>query len=494
VEPANESARDARPGFLHGDYRTLVKRGITEDTCRKWGYRVANFNGKTVQVADYRDGDGVLVAQKVRFPNKDFTVVGDLKRAGLFGQNIWRDGGKMIVVTEGEIDALTVSQLQGNKWPVVSVPNGAQGALKAIKKALDYLLRFESVIFMFDMDEPGRQAALACSEVLPPGRAKIASLPLKDASECLQQGKGAAVVDAIWSAKVARPDGIIDGTDLWQEVTREDNTVSVPYPWETINEKTYGLRRGELVTLAAGSGVGKSALCREIEHYLLKRGERVGVLHLEESSKRTALGLVGIELNKPLHLSRDGVTEAQLREAFDATVGSGRLFLYDHFGSTEIDNLINRMRYLVRGCDCGWIILDHLSIVISGLDDGDERKLIDTVMTRLRTLVQETGCGLILVSHLKRPDGKGHEEGAKTSLSQLRGSHAIAQLSDMVIGAERDQQGENPNVMLLRILKNRFSGETGEACWLRYDRETGRLSETDPVLAGEATEDQDSPF
>lgn len=494
MEETPEGARNARSDFLHGDYRALVKRGISEETCRKWGYRIAEFHGKTVQVADYRDGDGVLVAQKVRFANKDFTVVGDLKRAGLFGQNLWRDGGKMIVVTEGEIDALSVSQLQGNKWPVVSVPNGAQGALKAIKKSLDYLLKFESVVFMFDMDEPGRAASLACSEVLPPGRAKVATLPLKDANECLQQGRGAAVVDAIWGAKVARPDGIIDGTDLWSEVEKEDEAVCLPYPWETLNEKTHGLRRGELVTLTAGSGVGKSALCREIEHYLLKRGERVGVLHLEESSKRTALGLMGIELSKPLHLSREGVSKEALRTSFDATVGSGRLFLYDHFGSTEIDNLINRVRYLVRGCDCGWIILDHLSIVISGLDDGDERKLIDMVMTRLRTLVQETGCGLILVSHLKRPQGKGHEEGATTSLSQLRGSHAIAQLSDMVIGAERDQQGENPNVTLLRVLKNRFSGETGEACWLRYDRETGRLSETDPVLAGDAADDRDTSF
>jgi twinkle protein len=198
---------------------------------------------------------------------------------------------------------------------------------------------------------------------------------------------------------------------------------------------------------------------------------------LEENPKRTALGLMGIALNKPIHISREGIDEAELRSAFDRTVGSGRLYLYDHWGSSDIDNLISRVRFLARGCGCSWVILDHLSIVVSGLGDGDERRLIDNAMTMLRTLVEETGAGLILVSHLKRPDGKGHEEGASTSLSQLRGSQAIAQLSDMVIGLERDQQSDTPNTTTVRILKNRFSGDTGIACQLYYNRESGRLSE-----------------
>jgi twinkle protein len=112
------------------------------------------------------------------------------------------------------------------------------------------------------------------------------------------------------------------------------------------------------------------------------------------------------------------------------------------------------------------------------MDDGDERRLIDRTMTALRSLVQETGMGMILVSHLKRPEGKGHENGAQTSLAQLRGSAAIAQLSDMVIGLERDQQDdESKNITTIRILKNRFSGETGTAGALRYEPETGRLRE-----------------
>jgi twinkle protein len=141
---------------------------------------------------------------------------------------------------------------------------------------------------------------------------------------------------------------------------------------------------------------------------------------------------------------------------------------------------MNRIRYMVRGCGCQYIVLDHLSIVVSGLGDGDERRLIDNTMTKLRALVQELQVGMILVSHLKRPDGKGHEEGAATSLSQLRGSASIAQLSDIVLGMERNQQDpDSKNISNIRVLKNRFTGETGLASSLKYDKATGRMSEVD---------------
>jgi twinkle protein len=90
---------------------------------------------------------------------------------------------------------------------------------------------------------------------------------------------------------------------------------------------------------------------------------------------------------------------------------------------------------------------------------------------------------LFAVSHLKRPEGKGHEEGAATSVAQLRGSASIAQLSDFVIGLERNGQAEDPterNTTNMRVLKNRFSGITGPAGSLLYNGQTGRLSEFTP--------------
>ena len=387
----------------------------------------------------------------------------------------------MVVVVEGEIDALSISEhCFKNKWPVVSLPHGAASAKKSISKSLEWLEQFESVVFCFDQDEQGQKAAQEAALLLSPGKAKIATLPLKDANEMVQAKKGAQLLDCIWGAKDFRPDGIIQGDELWELVSTKPENDSVSYPYDGLNQKTLGMRRGEIVTVTAGSGIGKSQFAKEIAHHLIRQGETLGYIALEENVRRTAQGLMSLSINKPIHLGDDDVTEKELKDAYADTLGTGRVFLYDHWGSTDSDNLLNKVRFMARGCGCSFIVLDHLSIIISGLDGGDERRIIDNTMTRLRTLVEELQVGLILVSHLKRPSGdKGHEDGAQTSMAQLRGSAAIGQLSDMVIGLERNQQSEdNPNITTARVLKNRFSGDTGIACSLEYSKHTGRMTET----------------
>lgn len=460
---------------------SLTKRCISKDTCSKFKYFSTVYKGKPCQVACYYDDSGNLVGQKLRFPDKSFAVLGSISNR-LYGSQLWASG-KKIVITEGEIDCLTVGQLQGNKWPVVSIPNGAQGAKKAIEANLEYLGNFEEVILMFDMDDPGRKASEECAKILPAGKAYIANLPCKDPNECLSEGKGPEVLQAVWNAKPYRPDGIVSGTDLYEKCVTDidDLKDSVEYPWVALQNKTKGVRHGELYVFTSGSGMGKSTILRELEYYFgVQRGELCGIVALEESTRKTGLELMSIHLNKRLILDPEGADEDERGRAFNETIGNGKFFLYDHFGSLDSGNLLSKLRYMIVSLGCKRIFLDHISIVVSGMDtdeDGGERKAIDKLMTNLRSLVEETGATMFVVSHLKRPEKKGHEEGAQVSLSQLRGSGAIAQLSDMVIGLERNQQGDNPNVLTLRVLKNRFCGDTGVSGYLEYDPETGRLKD-----------------
>lgn len=460
---------------------SLTKRCISKDTCSKFKYFSTVYKGKPCQVACYYDDSGNLVGQKLRFPDKSFAVLGSISNR-LYGSQLWASG-KKIVITEGEIDCLTVSQLQGNKWPVVSIPNGAQGAKKAIEANLEYLENFEEVILMFDMDDPGRKASEECAKILPAGKAYIANLPCKDPNECLSEGKGPEVLQAVWNAKPYRPDGIVSGTDLYEKCVTDidDLKDSVEYPWVALQNKTKGARHGELYVFTSGSGMGKSTILRELEYYFgVQRGELCGIVALEESTRKTGLELMSIHLNKRLILDPEGADEDERGRAFNETIGNGKFFLYDHFGSLDSGNLLSKLRYMIVSLGCKRIFLDHISIVVSGMDtdeDGGERKAIDKLMTNLRSLVEETGATMFVVSHLKRPEKKGHEEGAQVSLSQLRGSGAIAQLSDMVIGLERNQQGDNPNVLTLRVLKNRHCGDTGISGYLKYNAETGRLED-----------------
>jgi twinkle protein len=216
---------------------------------------------------------------------------------------------------------------------------------------------------------------------------------------------------------------------------------------------------------------------RHIATHLLQKGERVGILELEASNQRTALGLMSTAVGKNLHLGEHDKEE--LDAAFSDSIANWHLFVFDGFGSYDPDIIYNRIEYLATGLECKIIILDHLSILLSGLE-GDERRMIDTTMTRLRSLVERTGIALFLVSHLRRAsnDNHSHEEGGRVSLSSLRGSHSIAQISDSVVALERDQQADaSGGSTTVRVLKNRYSGETGVACQLDYDLSTCRFNE-----------------
>jgi len=304
---------------------------------------------------------------------------------------------------------------------------------------------------------------------------------MKDACDYLQHKKMKEFTDKWWASEQHVPDGIIVGSSLYDDVMKPLAPADCEYPFDGVNDLTYGIRKGELVTITAGSGLGKSQFVREIVwHVLNKTDDNMGLMFLEESVRKTGLSLMSLAANQPLHLPDTTATVEEKQDAFNKTLGTDRIYLFDHFGSTSVDNIINRVRYLAKGLGCSYIFLDHISIVVSAQASGDERKAIDEIMTRLRMLVQETGVALLVVSHLKRPDSKGHEEGAATSLAQLRGSGSIAQLSDMVIGLERNGQAEDEterNTTRVRVLKNRFSGTTGPACSLLYSRATGRMTE-----------------
>ena len=465
-------------------YLSIVDRSITSATCIAFG--VKQDNGK--HYYPYYNPDGSMVAIKTRsVEDKAFSVTGDFKDATLFGQNLFAKSGRYLTICEGELDALAAYQMQGSKYPCVSIRSGASGALKDCKAQYEWIDSFENIVLAFDADEPGQKAAQAVAELFG-GKVKIMKhrTGYKDACDYLENNASKEFVDTWWGAESYIPDGIVQGNSLWDMVSAPIEKADCDYPYEALNKLTYGIRKGELVMVTAGSGLGKSQFLREIVwHILNKTTDNIGLMFLEEGVRKTARSLMSLAINKPIHLPDVEVSPEELKDAFDRTLGSDRVYLFDHFGSTSLENIVNRVRYMAKGLGCGYVFLDHISIIVSGGDVGDERKALDAIMTKLRMIVQETGISLICVSHLKRNEGRGHEEGAVTSLAQLRGSGAIAQLSDIVIGLERNGQAEDMierNTTSVRVLKNRFSGYTGNCGSLLYNGQTGRMLEIKDTL------------
>lgn len=470
--PSSTTDRGLIPN-LNGSI-ALTKRAISQSTAEHFGYFVSTYNGKPVQVAPYYDSAGLLVAQKVRFPDKQFSFLGKPKEATLFGQHKWKSGGKRVVVTEGEIDCLSVSQVQDNRWPVVSLPNGAAGARKALAKNIEWLSAFEEIVLMFDMDEPGQSAARECVDLFKPGQCKIASLPLKDANEMVQAGRTAELVSAIWNAKVYRPDGIVSVDDVIEQAL---SPIEHGFSWwmPTLDAVLRGRKRGEVIGIGAGTGVGKTAfVCQQAAHDI-QQGHVPALFFLESTPAETLLRVAGNIAGKAFHDPDCAVPIDEKRTALEAL--RGKLWLYDSWGSADWETIAAKIRYLAVTEGVFLFTVDHLTALA---DPANERESLETIMKSLASLANELQVVITFVSHLATPEGKSHEEGGRVTIKQFKGSRSIGYWAWTLLALERDQQAEEPEARqtVVRVLKDRKTGRaTGMTIPITYDHTSTHLKE-----------------
>jgi len=491
--PQRQQSNRKNRALIEGEVQPLKKRGITQATCEHWKYQTGRHKGKPVQIANYIQ-DGKVAAQKVRYPDKGFVVLGDKDALGLYGQWLWPKGGKMVVVTEGEVDALTVSQLQDNKWPVVSIPNGAQSAAKTFRSELEWLESFDKVVIMFDQDEAGQSAAQKAAAILSPGKAYIAKLPGKDPNALLQDGKGKDVIQAMWRAEKWSPDGIVSGIDLVEQATKPIEW-GIPWPWEELTLATYGIRRKEIYAFGAGTGVGKTDLMTQVvAHLATVHHMPVGLLFLEQPPVETLRRVAGKVAGKRFHVPDADWTQSELTEAIER-VGP-MLTLFDHFGSTDWDSIKGRIRYMVQSMGIQDIFLDHLTALAAHAED--ERKELEAIMADLATMAHELDITIYFVSHLSTPEGKPHEEGGRVFIRHFKGSRAIGFWSHFIFGLERDQQVDDESARhtsTFRILKDRYTGQATGLTWkLKYDQDTGWLGIQDEPDPFDDNDDEEIEF
>lgn len=492
-----ETTTKRRPrmaGLLDGiEHNPLTARGISQATVEHFGYGVADYRGQKIQVAPYYSEDGQLVAQHLRTPTKDFPWLGDPSKAMPFGYHCFPKSGRKLVVTEGEIDAMSYSQIQGNKYPVWSIGCGAGPQIqKYFGRLRETFLAFDEVILMFDNDDKGREAAKMAAEVLGP-KARIAELPLKDANDMLKAGRIEEMTRAMWNAKPYSPEGLVTITDLEEEVFKGVEA-GLPWPWKSLTEATYGRRLGEIYMLGAGTGIGKTDVFSEIIAQTITDLQLpVGVFYLEQLPAETALRLCGKVGDRPFHVPDAGWTRDELTAAWAKMKNAKTVHLYDSFGTAEWSSIEKRIRYLYHAHDVKHFFIDHLTALAASKDD--ERKELEVVMAKMGGLVKELNIALYVISHLNTPEGKPHEEGGRVMIRHLKGSRSIGFWTHFVFGMERDQQAEDldtQTTITFRVLKDRYTGRgTGRTFYLKMNPTTGRLYEAAaPVGGGHGFKDE----
>jgi twinkle protein len=454
-------------------YRAFPERGFTAETIKRYGVDVGSEGAKYLAKYPVFDIEGNHIGNKVRGPNKQFAYEGTMRNSGLIGRQAFAPGSaKFITVVEGQDDALAAYQMMGSKYPVVSVQS-ASSAVADVKRDFEYLNSFDNIVFCFDGDEAGKKALKGvCNVGFQIGKIKTLTLRKhKDANDYLLKKDAESFVREWWQAPTYKPDGLKMGSDMADEILNRPNHFCVPYPWEGLNKMTYGMRLSEAVLLMADTGVGKTSVLKEIEYSLLmnpdiiKEGYGVGFLHLEEPNHDTALGLLSIHDSKPYHLPDTPFTPEDIIKAHGEVLDHNRAIFYDHFGSNDIDEILNKIRHMVA-LGCKYIVIDHLSIIVSD-QSGDERKQLDEISTKLKTMTMELNIAVLCVIHTNRS-------------GMARGSAGPEKVANIHLSLYRDKKAKEAwrrNITVVTIEKNRFCGRTGPCLWLEYNPETNRLTE-----------------
>jgi twinkle protein len=428
-----------------------------------------------------------VVGYKVRNLPKRFVWAGAAAPT-LFGKNLCSStGGRFLFVGEGEEDAIAIKAMllsASSAHDVVALPNGA--ALdKIVRSELDFFSGYSRVYLALDNDKPGKEAADQIADWLSPVtevRLLEFAPDMKDPSQYLTEGRTREFLSLFKKAKIYEPEGVVNGMDIDLESLLVPMPEGAYIPYDGLQEKLHGIRKGEILTICAGTGIGKSTLIRELGYNLTTQGFSVAHVALEDQMNVTAQAMMALDMNIPLARFRlSPPPKSECQPSYDKLIADGKTYFYKHFGGLNSETLLNKMYYYARSKECDYILLDHLSMAISSTASNNERKDIDTLMTKLAKMVVETGVGLIQVVHLKRKgDGTSYAKGGEVELSDLRGSAALEQLSWGVIAMERDQQGDDRDFSKLRVLKNRTFGFTGLCDHLRYDSITGRLVTVKP--------------
>lgn len=457
-------------------YREIASRGIDKKTCERYEYLIGNYKGKLCHFCKVVKNNG-SIGYKIRtHDTKEFFTIGKVSQTDLIGKHLTKPNAQgFIVITEGEIDLLSVAQVLGIKSNVVSLPCGVSSVEKCISFNLEYLLKFQYVVLCFDNDEAGKKATEKAIALLPKDKVKVCNLTEKDANEMLLKGKSQELYRAIWNAENVALDGIV----TLKDITIEKVKVGLPWQITELNRYTKGIRTGELIVIAGGSGSGKTLFLMDTLLNLAKtHNKKVGGIFLEQSTAEVKTLLAELILGEK-NIERETLEQLNLDINKGIKCIENNLLLYDHRGGLEFNKLLSVIKYMVS-CGVKYIFVDNLTS-ITAMTKENERKEIDNYIQQLISFIIDFDVTIFLASHLTKPSGStSYEEGARVTGSALRGSQSIQFGAHLVLGVERDKLNSDEQVRnkpVLRVVKNRYTGMDGVTIDLFYDKSTGRIKE-----------------
>jgi len=431
---------------------------------------------------------------KIRIMNpKNFRSIGKIgKNSDLFGAWKQRQGGRVLVITSGEADALAGYQMMedyrkgksGNFEPTlfVSAAIGETGSHKQFQAQYDYLSLWDKIIYYPDQDSAGLAALESINTVMPKGRLFVGKLPLKDVNEMLIKGQQKQFVKSFFDAKPYTPTGVVGSSELFDAMVEASEVEKMPFPnfCGQLNDMlSGGVSLGTIGVISAFTGICKTTVVNEfVFHWLFNSPHKIALVSMEQTKAQLAELMLsrhmGVKMGKMMPeqkkaFLKDPATLAAKDKLFLTEDGSDRFLVVDD-RDMEIESMKIAIEKAIISCDCRVVVWDTISDACDALAVDEQAQL----MKWCKSLVAMYNCSLILIAHQRKPPA-GAKDGAKGGMgteSGVQGSSTITKSATWILMAARDKTSDDPitrNTTFLELTKNREASETGPAGELYYD-------------------------
>lgn len=491
--PSPEEIQAQVREYIDYPLKALPERRLKEYALKRFGVRmeVSQQDGTTPTTVmfPYTNEDG-LCGWKIRpLASKKMWSVGYNKGAQLFGwKQALRAGDKTLYITEGEYDAISLYQVLKDanagtqyadlEYAVVSLPHGAAAAKRDIlAQQKDIRAHFDKVVLVFDMDKAGEEAAQDVARVFP--EVEVASLPCKDANECLMQGASRALKSAVvFKATKPKNSRVVYGSQL-RELARKEPEFGLSWPWEGLTEATRGIRRGETIYIGAGVKMGKSEVVNAIAAHIIKEHDSpVYMIKPEEALPKSYKMILGKVAGRIFH-DPNIPFDTEAFDRADALVGDKAIF-QDIYQFGRWEDLKDDIIYTVTNDGVRDVIIDPITCFTNTMSASAANEELTRIAAELSALAKDHDFTAYIFCHLKAPEGIPHERGGHVFSTQFAGSRAMMRSCNYMIGIEGNKDPElsieERNVRTLRILEDREFGTSADIP-LYWDKATGLFNE-----------------
>jgi len=219
---------------------------------------------------------------------------------------------------------------------------------------------------------------------------------------------------------------------------QKEHIVGVPTGFIDLDRLLGGLRRSDLIILAARPSAGKTALAMGIAHNAAKAGVPVGIFSLEMSADQLVQRLISMEARIDSHRLGTGYFDEEdwqgITQAM-AVLAEEPIFI-DDTASITVMELRTKARRLKAEQDIGLIVIDYLQLM-QGRGIENRVQEVSEISRALKGLARELDIPVLTVSQLSRAVESRTDH--MPVLSDLRESGSIEQDADVVIFIHRDK-------------------------------------------------------